>query len=67
MMRVKLVKPFRSYVKGSVLELPPGQGRELVSYGYAVEERQQQLIETAAVDTEARTADLTPKRRRRRT
>lgn len=67
MMKVKLIKPFRSYSRGAVLEVPGGQGRELVHYGYAVEEHQQELIETAAVDTEARTADLTPKRRRRRT
>jgi hypothetical protein len=32
----------------------------------AVEDRQQQLIETAAVEPEAETADATPKRSKRR-
>jgi hypothetical protein len=37
----------------------------MIRHGYAVEEMQQQLLETAAAEPEIRTADATPKKRSR--
>lgn len=65
MKKIRLIRPFRSYVRGTVLDVPGGQAGELILRGYAVEETQQELLDTAAVEPEVRTADATPKRRRR--
>jgi hypothetical protein len=64
-MKIRLIRPFRSYVRGTVLEVPGGQADEMIRTGIAVEEKQQDLLETAAVEAEVRTADATPKRRRK--
>jgi hypothetical protein len=66
MKKIRLVRPFRSYVKGTVLDVPGGQAAEMIRCGYAVEEEQQQLLETATAEPEVRTADATPKRSRRK-
>lgn len=66
MKKIKLVRPFRSYVKGSVIDVPGGQAIEMIRAGIAIEETQQQLLETASLEPEARTADATPKKRSRR-
>lgn len=65
MRKIRLVKPYRSYSPGAVLDVPGGQAAEMILHGYAVEEKQLDLIETAAVEPEVRTADATPKRRRK--
>lgn len=65
MKKIRLIRPFRSYVRGTVLDVPGGQASEMIARGYAVEETQQELLDTAAVEPEVRTADATPKRRRR--
>lgn len=65
MMKIRLIRPFRAYVKGAVLDVPGGQAREMIAYGVAVEEKQQSLLETAAVEPETEQADLTTKRRKR--
>ena len=65
MKKIRLIRPFRSYVRGSVLDVPGGQADEMIRTGIAVEEKQQDLLETAAVEPEIRTADATPKRRRK--
>jgi hypothetical protein len=49
-----------------VVEIPGGLAAELVAKRFAVEERQQDLLETAALDPATETADATPKRRRRK-
>lgn len=67
MKKIKLVRPFRSYVKGAVIDVPGGQAIEMIRAGIAIEETQQQLLETASLEPEARTADATPKKRSRRT
>jgi hypothetical protein len=68
MMKIKLIRPFRAYSKGAVLTVPGGQAAEMIRCGYAVEEKQQELLETAALEpTEIRTADATPKKRGRKT
>jgi hypothetical protein len=45
--------------------VPGGQADEMIRQGYAVAEKQLDLLETAAVEPEVRTADATPKRRRK--
>jgi hypothetical protein len=66
MKKIRLIRPFRMYRSGSVLDVPGGQATEMIRQGYAVEETQQQLLETAAADPEVRTADATPKKRSRK-
>jgi hypothetical protein len=65
MKKIRLVKPFRSYSPGTVLDMPGGQATELILAKIAVEETQRDLLDTAAVEPEVRTADATPKRRRK--
>jgi hypothetical protein len=65
-MKIRLIRPFRSYVRGAVLDVPGGQAAEMIRVGIAVEEKQQDLLETAAVEAEVRTADATPKRKGRK-
>ena len=65
MKKIRLVRPFRAYRAGAVLDLAGGQATELIRQGYAVEETQQ-LLETAAAEPEIRTADATPKKRSRK-
>jgi hypothetical protein len=67
MKKIRLVRPFRSYNKGAVLDVPGGQAHEMILAGYAVLETQQELLDTAAVEPEVRTADATPKKRSRKT
>ena len=66
MKKIRLIRPFRMYRSGSVLDVPGGQATEMIRQGYAVEETQQQLLETAAAAPEVRTADATPKKRSRK-
>lgn len=66
MKKIRLVRPFRSYSPGAVLDMPGGQATELINAGIAVEETQRDLLDTAAVEHEVRTADATPKRSRRK-
>lgn len=66
MKKIRLIRPFRVYRSGTVLDVPGGQATEMIRAGYAVEETQQQLLETAAVAPELRTADATPKKRSRK-
>jgi hypothetical protein len=66
MTKLRILRPFRSYRTGQVVEIPGGLAAELVAKRFAVEERQQDLIETAALDPATETADATPKRRRRK-
>ena len=66
MKKIKLIRPFRVYRSGTVLDVPGGQATEMIRAGYAVEETQQELLETAAVAPEFRTADATPKKRSRK-
>jgi hypothetical protein len=65
MKKIRLVRPFRSYNKGAVLDVPGGQAHEMILAGYAVLETQQELLETAAAEPVLRTADATPKKRSR--
>lgn len=66
MRKLKFVRAWRAYRSGQVVEVAGGLAAELVARGVAVEDRQQELIETAAIEPVAETADATPKRSRRR-
>jgi hypothetical protein len=61
-----MLRAFRNYRPGQVVEIPGGLAQELISKRFAVEDRQQELIETAAVEHDVETADATPKRRRKK-
>ena len=66
MMKLKFVRPWRAYRTGQVVEIPGGLAAELVAKRVAVEDHQVELIETAAVEPVAETADATPRKRGRR-
>lgn len=65
-MKIRMVQSFRAYRRGQVLpDVPDGMANDWIRRGLAVEDRQEQLIETAMVEHRAETADATPKRRRK--
>lgn len=64
--KIRLTRPFRAYSTGFVLDVPNGQAKEMILRGYAVEEKQLDLLETAALEPVVRRADATPKRKGRR-
>jgi hypothetical protein len=66
MTKLRILRPFRSYRTGQVVEIPGGLAAELVAKRFAAIEQQQDLLETAALDSATETADATPKRRRRK-
>jgi hypothetical protein len=66
MKKLRMLRSFRSYRPGQVVEIPGGLAAELIAKRFAVEDRQQELIETAAVEHDVETADATPKRRRKK-
>lgn len=66
MRKLRFVRSWRAYRIGQVVDVPGGLAAELVARKVAVEDRQAELIETAAVEPDIETADATPKRRRRR-
>lgn len=66
MKKLRMLRSFRSYRAGQVVEIPGGLAAELIAKRFAVEDRQQELIETAAIEPATETADATPKRRGRR-
>jgi hypothetical protein len=66
MTKLKMLRSFRNYRPGQVVEIPGGLAMELIAKRFAVEDRQQELIETAAVEHDVETADATPKRRKRK-
>lgn len=64
-MKIRMVQSYRAYRRGQVLpDVPDGMANDWIRRGIAIEERQQALIETAAVEQPAERADATPKRRR---
>jgi hypothetical protein len=65
-MKLRLLQSYRVYRRGTILpDVPDGMANDWIRRGIAVEEKQAELIETAAVDRQVETADATPKRRRR--
>ena len=66
MMKLKFIRSWRSYRLGQTVEIPGGLAAELIARKVAVEDKQHELIETAAIEIPARTADATPRRKRTR-
>ena len=66
-MKVRFIRAWKAYCVGDVIEVPDGMGAELINIGRVVRDvHTQQLLETAAVEpAEVRTADVTPRRRRK--
>jgi hypothetical protein len=66
MKKLRFVRSWRGYRTGQVVEIPGGLATQLLSQRLAVEDNQTTLIETAAIEHQAETADATPRRRGRR-
>ena len=64
MVRLKFTRAWRGYAKGQAADVPGGLATQLLAQRVAVADTQT-LIETAAFEHDAETADATPKRRRR--
>jgi hypothetical protein len=66
-MRVRFIRAWKAYCVGDVVDVPDGMGTELINIGRVVRDSDPQLtLETAAVEpAELRTADVTPRRRRK--
>jgi hypothetical protein len=64
--KITFTRAWRAYRKGQSVEMTGGLATQLVAQGVAIEDRQQDLIETAAIEHDAETADATPRRRGRR-
>jgi hypothetical protein len=65
-MRVRMKRPYGAYKAGEVVECDAGLAARLITWSYAVVETQRSLIETAAVEPDAESADVTPRRRGKR-
>lgn len=66
MAKLRFTRAWRGYRKGQIVDVPGGMATQLLAQRVAVEDNQGNLIETAALETPAETADATPKRRGRR-
>ena len=65
-MKIRMVTSYRHYRRGTVLpDVPDGMANDWIRRGLAVEETQSELIETAAIEHQAETADATPRKRGR--
>ena len=65
-MKIRMVQSFRHYRRGTVLpDVPDGMANDWIRRGLAVEDKQEELIETAALESVAETADATPRKRGR--
>jgi hypothetical protein len=65
MKKLRFVRSWRGYRTGQVVEIPGGLATQLLAQRLAVEDTQTTLIETAAVEHQAETADATPRKRGR--
>ena len=65
MTKLKFVRSWRAYRKGQTAEINGGLAVQLIAQRVAVQDTQGDLIETAAVEHDAETADATPRKRRR--
>ena len=65
MRKLKFTRAWRGYRKGQVVELAGGLATQLLASRVAVEDRQGDLIETAAIQPATETADATPRKRGR--
>ena len=67
MVRIRMRKAHGAYRVGEIVELPERDAESLIAWEYAtrVDDSQQSLIETAAVEPVVETADVTPRRRKK--
>jgi hypothetical protein len=65
MMKLKFTRAWRGYRKGQTVEVAGGLATQLLANRVAVEDRQGDLIETAAIQPTTETADATPRKRGR--
>jgi hypothetical protein len=66
MAKLKFTRAWRGYGKGQTADVPGGLAQQLIAQRVAVEDNQQSLIETAAIEHATETADATPRKRGRR-
>jgi hypothetical protein len=66
MKKLKFTRPWRGYRTGQIVEIAGGLATQLLAQRVAVEDMQQELIETASLEPVVETADATPKRRRKK-
>lgn len=67
-MKIRMIRPFRVYRKGDVIDAPAGMARHWIAHGLAVEDAQRELVEqleTATAEPKVERADATPRRRRK--
>lgn len=65
MRKLRFLRPWRSYRTGQVVDVPGGIAAQLLAQRFAVEDTQGSLIETAAIEQPAETADATTRKRGR--
>ena len=65
MKKLKFTRAWRGYRKGQTVEVANGLATQLLANRVAVEDRQGDLIETAAIQPTTETADATPRKRGR--
>jgi hypothetical protein len=65
MVKLRFSRAWRGYAKGQTADVPGGLAQQLLAQRVAVEDHQGTLLETAALETQAETADATPRRRRK--
>lgn len=65
MRKLKFSRAWRGYRAGQVVEVPGGLAQQLLAMRVAVEDTQGSLIETAAIEQPAETADATKRKRGR--
>ena len=64
--RVRMLRAYGAYRSGETVDCDAGLAARLLAWSYAVRETQRSLIETAAVEPDAESADVTPRRRGKR-
>ena len=65
MKKLRFTRAWRGYRTGQVVEVAGGVADQLLTMRVAVEDRQGSLIETAAAEHQAETADATKRKRGR--
>ena len=66
MRKIRFTRSWRNYRSGEAAEISGGLATQLIAQRVAVADTQGQLIETAAAEHQAETADATPRKRGRR-
>lgn len=66
-MKIRFLRAWKGYASGETTVIGGGVADVLIRRGVAVEDKQQTLVETAALEpAQQRTADATPRRRGKR-